>query len=255
MIRKIKNIHIILIVTFLLVGSFIEVSTIHAEAGTGKESIQIIYKGRDNEDKEVILSEARFSIFPIQYVKNDGFIWVSGFENAGVSLEGSSAEEREKQAKQLFEYVEKNNISGLTQETDVLGRTSFGNLDEGIYLLAQIGNVQSGTDKFESAPFLVNIPSEINGNVEYDVTIEPKAEWVLPETPPTNPDNPAKPVPQNPKTSKPDTPSSIQNIINIVKTGDMTSIIVLGLTVIVSLSLIIAVCRKKNNEKNTDRND
>ena len=255
MIRKIKNIHIILIVTFLLVGSFIEVSTIHAEAGTGKGSIQIIYKGRDNEDKEVILSEARFSIFPIQYVKNDGFIWVSGFENAGVSLEGSSAEEREKQAKQLFEYVEKNNISGLTQETDVLGRTSFGNLDEGIYLLAQIGNVQSGTDKFESAPFLVNIPSEINGNVEYDVTIEPKAEWVLPETPPTNPDNPAKPVPQNPKTSKPDTPSSIQNIINIVKTGDMTSIIVLGLTVIVSLSLIIAVCRKKNNEKNTDRND
>lgn len=245
MIRKIKNIHIILIVTFLLVGSFIEVSTIHAEAGTGKGSIQIIYKGRDNEDKEVILSGARFSIFPIQYVKNDGFIWVSGFENAGVSLEGSSAEEREKQAKQLFEYVEKNNISGLTQETDVLGRTSFGNLDEGIYLLAQIGNVQSGTDKFESAPFLVNIPSEINGNVEYDVTIEPKAEWVLPETPPTNPDNPEKPVPQNPKPSKPDTPSSIQNIINIVKTGDMTSIIVLGLTVIVSLSLIFAICRKK----------
>ena len=255
MIRKIKNIYIILIVTFLLVGSFIEVSTIHAEAGTGKGSIQIIYKGRDNEDKEVILSGARFSIFPIQYVKNDGFIWVSGFENAGVSLEGSSAEEREKQAKQLFEYVKKNNISGLTQETDVVGCTSFGNLDEGIYLLAQIGNVQSGTDKFESAPFLVNIPSEINGDVEYDVTIEPKAEWVLQETPPTNPDNPAKPVPQNPKPSKPDTPSSIQNIINIVKTGDMTSIIVLGLTVIVSLSLIIAVCRKKNNEKNTDRND
>ena len=255
MIRKIKNIHIILIVTFLLVGSFIEVSTIHAEAGTGKGSIQIIYKGRDNEDKEVILSGARFSIFPIQYVKNDGFIWVSGFENAGVSLEGSSAEEREKQAKQLFEYVKKNNISGLTQETDVVGCTSFGNLDEGIYLLAQIGNVQSGTDKFESAPFLVNIPSEINGNVEYDVTIEPKAEWVLPETPPTNPDNPAKPVPQNPSLSKPDTPSSIQKIINIVKTGDMTGIIVWGLTVIVSLSLIIAVCRKKNNEKNTDRND
>ena len=251
MIRKIKNIHVILIVTFLLVSSFIEVSTIHVEAGTRKGSIQIIYKGRDNMDKEVILSGARFSIFPIQYVKNNGLIWASDFENAGVSLEGNSAEEREKQAKHLFEYVKKNNISGLTQETDVLGRTSFGNLDEGIYLLAQIGNVQSGTDKFESAPFLVNIPSEINGDVEYDVIIEPKAEWVSPEMPPaspTNPDNPAKPAPQNPKPSKPDTPGSIQKIINIVKTGDMTSIIVLGLTAIVSLSLIIAVCRKKSSE-------
>ena len=45
------------------------------------------------------------------------------------------------------------------QEIDTSGRTSFGELDEGIYLLAQIGNVESGTDKFESAPFLVNIPS------------------------------------------------------------------------------------------------
>ena len=50
--------------------------------------------------------------------------------------------------------------------------------------------MESGTDKFESAPFLVNIPSEINGNVEYNVTIEPKAEWVSPETPPSNPDKP-----------------------------------------------------------------
>ena len=71
------------------------------------------------------------------------------------------------------------------QEIDTSGRTSFGELDEGIYLLAQIGNVESGTDKFESAPFLVNIPSEINGNVEYNVTIEPKAEWVSSETPPS----------------------------------------------------------------------
>ena len=70
----------------------------------------------------------------------------------------------------------------------------------------------------------------------------------MPPASPTNPDNPAKPVPQNPKPSKPDTPGSIQKIINIVKTGDMTSIIVFGVTAIVSLSLIIAVCRKKSSE-------
>ena len=76
------------------------------------------------------------------------------FHLSGISLQDTSAEAREKQAKQLFAFAKENNISGLMQETDTSGRTSFGELDEGIYLLAQIGNVESGTDKFESAPFL-----------------------------------------------------------------------------------------------------
>ena len=47
-----------------LIGSFIDISTIHAEAGSRTGSIQIIYKGRNSSDKEVILSGAKFSIFP-----------------------------------------------------------------------------------------------------------------------------------------------------------------------------------------------
>lgn len=112
--------------------------------------------------------------------------------------------------------------------------------DEGIYLLAQIGNVESGTDKFESAPFLVNIPSEINGNVEYNVTIEPKAEWVSSETPPSNPDKPKDPTP-----SKPDKPNTIQKIINTVKTGDTTNIVAWFLIAIVSLGLIVGLYKKR----------
>ena len=68
--KKIRSIHIILFVTFFLVGSFIDISTIHAEAGSRTGSIQIIYKGRNSSDKEVTLSGAKFSIFPIQYMKN-----------------------------------------------------------------------------------------------------------------------------------------------------------------------------------------
>ena len=150
------------------------------------------------------------------------------------------AEAREKQAKQLFAFAKKNDISGLMQETDSSGCTSFGEVDEGIYLIAQIGNVESGTDKFKSAPFLVNIPSEINGNVEYNVTIEPKAEWVSPETPPSNPDKPKDPTP-----SKPDKPNTIQKIINTVKTGDTTNIVAWFLIAIVSLGLIVGLYKKR----------
>ena len=238
--KKIRSIHIILFVMLFLVGSFIDISTIHAEAGSRTGSIQIIYKGRNSSDKEVTLSGAKFSIIPIQYMKNDELVWENGFKDSGISLQDTSAEAREKQAKQLFALAKENDISGLMQETDSSGCTSFGELDEGIYLIAQIGNVESGTDKFESAPFLVNIPSEINGSVEYNVTIEPKAEWVSPETPPNNPDKPKDPTP-----SKPDKPNTIQKIINTVKTGDTTNIVAWFLIAIVSLGLIVGLYKKR----------
>ena len=89
-------------------------------------------------------------------------------------------------------------------------------------------------------PFLVNVPSEINGSVEYNVMIEPKAEWVSPETPPNNPDKPKDPIP-----SKPDKPNTIQKIINTVKTGDTTNIVAWFLIAIVSLGLIVGLYKKR----------
>ena len=232
-------------VTLILFGSFIDVSTIHAEAVTRKGSIQIIYKGRNHSDEEVILSGAKFAIFPIQYKKNDEWIWQNGFENSGVSLVDTSAAAREKQAKRLFEYANKSNTSGTTQVTDSLGYASFAELEEGIYLVAQIGNLECGTDKFESAPFLVNIPSEINSKAEYDVVIEPKGEWVSPAKPPVTPTNPDKPTPTEPMPTKPDIPDPIQKIIDSVKTGDTTNIISWILIAIGSLVLIIVLYRKR----------
>ena len=245
MIKKIKSICTLFMVTLILFGSFIDVSTIHAEAGTRKGSIQIIYKGRNHADEEVILSGAEFAIFPIQYKKNDDWIWQNGFENSGVSLGDTSADAREKQAKRLFEYANKSNISGTTQVTDNLGYVSFAELEEGIYLIAQIGNVDCGIDKFESAPFLVNIPSEINGKAEYDVVIEPKGEWVTPAKPPVTPTNPDKPAPTEPTPTKPDIPDLIQKIIDSVKTGDTTNIISWVLIAIGSLVLVIVLYRKR----------
>ena len=92
--KKIRSIHIILFVLLFLVGSFIDISTIHAEAGSRTGSIQIIYKGRNSSDKEVTLSGAEFSIFPIQYMKNDELVWEDRFKDSGISLQDTSAEAR-----------------------------------------------------------------------------------------------------------------------------------------------------------------
>lgn len=82
--KKIRSIHIILFVMLFLVGSFIDISTIHAEAGSRTGNVQIIYKGRNSSDKEVALSGAKFSIFPIQYMKNDELVWENGFKDSGM---------------------------------------------------------------------------------------------------------------------------------------------------------------------------
>lgn len=189
----------------------------------------------------------RFTDIGQQHHSGTSFLWIwqNGFENSGVSLGDTSAEAREKQAKRLFEYANKSNISGTTQVTDSLGYASFAELEEGIYLIAQIGNVECGTDKFESAPFLVNIPSEFNGKTEYDVVIEPKGEWVTPAKPPVTPTNPDKPAPTEPTPTKPDIPDPIRKIIDSVKTGDTTNIISWVLIAIGSLVLIIVLYRKR----------
>ena len=62
--KKIRSIHIILFVMLFLVGNFIDISTIHAEAGsrTGSSSNQLT-RGEIVRNKEVTLSgQAKFSI-------------------------------------------------------------------------------------------------------------------------------------------------------------------------------------------------
>lgn len=217
---KVRNIIVFMIV--FLMSTFMNVSTIHAESGSRKGSIHIVYKGRNELNQEVNLSDAQFSIYQVQYMSNDTLTWKDNFKDSHISLVDTSAEAREKQAKQLYEYTQKKGIPCLTQETNALGRMSFRNLDQGIYLIVQKGYVESDKSQFESAPFLVSIPSLVDGSVEYNVTIEPKAEWV--------------------KTVKPTTskPHKLH-----VKTGDDTNISVWVIAAIESLCIMILLYKNK----------
>lgn len=217
---KIRNIIVIMIV--FLMSTFMNVSTIHAESGFRKGSIQIVYKSRNELNQEVNLSDAKFSIYQVQYMSNDTLTWKDNFKDSHISLEDTSAEAREKQAKQLYKYAQKKDISRLTQKTNTLGRTTFSNLTQGIYLIAQEGYVESDKSQFESAPFLVSIPSLVDRSVEYSVKIEPKAEWVKPEQ--TTPS----------KLNKPH-----------IKTGDDTNISVWVIAAIESLCIMILLYKNK----------
>lgn len=177
---------------FLLLISLLFVSLIQAHADSRTGSIDIDYKGRTDNQEEIILFGAKFEIIPIQYVENEKWVWQFSFVDCGVSLHDTSAEARNKQAKQLLEYARKKGISGNQQLTDSMGHALFSGLNEGMYLVFQIGSVKNGNDTFESAPFLVSIPSDIDGYLVYDVKVEPKVTWLTDNVPPSVPEKPSE---------------------------------------------------------------
>ena len=181
MIKQLKTYSLFLLLISLLFVSLIQV---HADSRTG--SIDIDYKGRTDNQEEIILSGAKFEIIPIQYVENGNWAWQSSFVDCGISLNDTSAEARNKQAKQLLEYARKKGVSGNQQ------LTVFSNLNEGMYLITQMGSVKNGNDKFESAPFLVSVPSDIDGYLMYDVKVEPKVTWLTNNVPPSVPEKPSE---------------------------------------------------------------
>ena len=187
MIKQLKMHSLFLLLISLLLVSLAQV---HADGRTG--SIDIDYKGRTDNQEEIILSGAKFEIIPIQYVENGNWTWQSSFVDCGVSLHDTSAEARNKQAKQLLEYARKKGISGNQQLTDSTGHTVFSNLNEGMYLITQIDSVKNGNDTFESAPFLVSVPSDIDGYLMYDVKVEPKVTWLTINVHPSVPEKPSE---------------------------------------------------------------
>ena len=126
MIKRIRNTRIIFLYILFLMSCTLSVSTLQVSAATKKGSIEIHYKGRIDAQGEVDLSGATFTLFQIQSAENGELVWNEEFASAGISLKDTSAGAREKQAKKLFDYAKKNDITGTTQETNTAGvRCSF----------------------------------------------------------------------------------------------------------------------------------
>lgn len=105
-----------------------------------------------------------------------------------------------------------------------------------MYLCAASGDIVYENRIFRTAPFLVFVPeSDEKGDKIYDVTVEPKSEWVDTEPEPQKPVRPEK-KPENAKGEG-------------AKTGDNTEILTTVLLLLASVSIIIAFCYKKTRLK------
>lgn len=96
-------------------------------------------------------------------------------------------------ANTLLTYARSNSIPALSRTPDGKGEARYDPLEEGVYLVCSLSR------EAEFDPFLVTIPTVINGEAIYHVEAEPKQEETEPTTGPTEP-KPTEPEPEIPQT-------------------------------------------------------
>lgn len=131
------------------------------------------------------------------------------FRNASVTdiLEESKSVEN---AAILDLFANDNQISGQEQAPAESKEVYYSSLETGVYL------VRSMHSEPEFAPFLVGIPMQINGQVLYHVTAEPKAQEPTAPTEPTVPTEPVEPEPEIPQTGNSVWPQYVLLVLGVL---------------------------------------
>lgn len=140
----------------------------------------------------------------------------------------SAAQLREK-ALQLAPKAQKRKDFAATQQTDANGTVIFRDLTPGLYLVVRTNPAPENT-AYTSDPFLVSIPTVVNGTAAYQVVAEPKFSW-------------------DTKTSKPAVPS-LKPDSSLPQTGQL--IWPIPILIAMGLSLILLggwLQRKSDHEK------
>lgn len=214
----------------------------HAAAAKRMGSLTIYYHGVTPQGNQAALSGAEFSLHKVG--KKEGNEWKlqGAFEASKVNLTDMSSSGQRKAAEQLYDFVVKGKLEGETRTTGKNGRAVFHKLEEGMYLCAATSDITYEDGIFRSAPFLVFVPEiDEKGNCFYDVTVEPKNEWV---EEPTNPQKPEQPE-KKPENSKGDG----------VKTGDETPVEQIIKVLAISMIVIILLVFIKNYRKKAEQDD
>ncbi|MBE6541126.1 MAG: Cna B-type domain-containing protein [Ruminococcaceae bacterium] len=117
---------------------------------------------------------AELSVYYVATVKinergNLSYTYTDEFEDCGTSLDDSRL------AAKLDLFVEGNAVPVATLFTDSYGKVVFDNLPLGLYFVKQISSADGNTI---CTPFMVTVPSKIDGKYVYDVNASPKTEVV-----------------------------------------------------------------------------
>lgn len=114
---------------------------------------------------------------------------IAGFQEITVDITDET--QAAANAKALWKLARENNLEGQILQADAEGNVLFDAVEDGLYLLS------STAENPEFDPFLVKIPTLINGKQVYHIEAQPKQAETPPTEPTTPPTEPPKPnIPQ-----------------------------------------------------------
>ena len=159
-----------------------------------KGSIEILFDTMRDEP----VANAEFTLYQVAAMVDRGGYTVleltGGFEGCSVQLKNLTAQQSKEASAALLEYQRANHISGDTKRTDANGKISWTDLQTGLYLLVP-GQMQ----KYRTDPSLVSIPTNLNSQLLYDMSVNPKAERIPdPVYPPEESEEPPTPEVKKP---------------------------------------------------------
>ena len=169
-------------------------------AKVGNISVEI----KDDDDKPVV----GFEVCIVKVADKNAKL-IGDFKAASITPNKLKDEKNNaKNAKKLLAYVD--NAVAEKKATAANGRLAYKNLEEGIYLIYDAGN-----DGHKFDPFLVKMPTVINGSADYDIVASPKIDPITPPggggggggTPPTPTPTPGDEPTPSPGPSDPVDPS------------------------------------------------
>ena len=134
-------------------------------AKVGNISVEI----KDDDDKPVV----GFEVCIVKVADKNAKL-IGDFKAASITPSKLKDEKNNaKNAKKLLAYVD--DAAAEKKATTTNGRLAFKNLEEGIYLIYDAGN-----DGHKFDPFLVKMPTVINGSADYDIMASPKIDPITP---------------------------------------------------------------------------
>ena len=152
------------------------------ESGGQTGEITVYMHGSTEYAKDIPLAGGEVAVYRVAYRKDGIWIPTELFADSGFRLEDMTAESMERCADILYQYVNDNAIKGSAAVTDENGRAVFSGLEAGLYLVCPEKETSYETEKeagvFLADPYVVSVPSEINGQADYTVETVPKTEWI-----------------------------------------------------------------------------
>ncbi len=120
----------------------------------------------DNTASQSALSVGLCKIASLQ---NGKYELTDAFSDSGISIESISKNINSNHNAEIYRYITENKIPYITATTNSKSSAMFSNLDKGIYLV-----FCEHSQNLTFSPYIVFLPSVVNGNINYNVISEPK---------------------------------------------------------------------------------